>query len=320
VKSRSGTRLVDPKHGIDAVTTLYIAAGRVAAIGAAPAQWHPNRTIDAAGSSCARASSISRPACASRIRIQGHGWSRRWRLRSRAASPASRVRRHRPAARRARAGADAEAPRAVEHLRVDERRFRCGTPRSPARRARPSRSATHLQRRRSARRPDRRAPGSAARAVLSICTSPGSSSGGSVSGGHARLVTPPATAAAISDSSVALYSNPARAGGREIDEAGTTTSPAASIVRLGCHCAGAAPIAATLPRRCRACHGVDPVLRIDEAAVLISIFTVQASRRAAPREPCAPRGRRTEVSFGGSTTPPPGRQGRPAPPGGRRTK
>ena len=43
-------------------------------------------------------------------------------------------------------------------------------------------------------------------AMLDISTSPGSSSGGSVSGGHARLVTPPATAASISDSSVALYS------------------------------------------------------------------------------------------------------------------
>ena len=48
IEIRNG-RLVDPKHGIDAQTTLYIAAGKVAAVGAAPAQWHPNRTIDAAG-------------------------------------------------------------------------------------------------------------------------------------------------------------------------------------------------------------------------------------------------------------------------------
>jgi len=48
IEIRNG-RLVDPKHGIDRVTTLYIAAGKVAAVGAAPAQWHPNRTIDAAG-------------------------------------------------------------------------------------------------------------------------------------------------------------------------------------------------------------------------------------------------------------------------------
>ena len=48
IEIRNG-RLVDPKHGVDAVTTLYIAAGRVAAIGAAPHGWSANRTIDAAG-------------------------------------------------------------------------------------------------------------------------------------------------------------------------------------------------------------------------------------------------------------------------------
>ena len=42
-------RLIDPKHGIDRVTALYIAAGKIAAIGAAPAGWSANRTIDAAG-------------------------------------------------------------------------------------------------------------------------------------------------------------------------------------------------------------------------------------------------------------------------------
>lgn len=48
IEIRNG-RLVDPKHGIDAVTALYVAAGRVAAIGAAPHGWSANRTIDAAG-------------------------------------------------------------------------------------------------------------------------------------------------------------------------------------------------------------------------------------------------------------------------------
>jgi dihydroorotase len=42
-------RLIDPAHGIDKKTSLYIAAGKVAAIGSAPAGWHANRIIDAAG-------------------------------------------------------------------------------------------------------------------------------------------------------------------------------------------------------------------------------------------------------------------------------
>jgi len=42
-------RLIDPKHGVDRVATLYIAAGRVAAIGDPPAGWNANRTIDAGG-------------------------------------------------------------------------------------------------------------------------------------------------------------------------------------------------------------------------------------------------------------------------------
>ena len=42
-------RLIDPKHGVDRVTTLFIAAGKIAAIGASPAGWSANRTIDAAG-------------------------------------------------------------------------------------------------------------------------------------------------------------------------------------------------------------------------------------------------------------------------------
>jgi len=42
-------RLIDPAAGIDRVTSLYIAAGKVAAIGAAPAGWSANRVIDARG-------------------------------------------------------------------------------------------------------------------------------------------------------------------------------------------------------------------------------------------------------------------------------
>lgn len=42
-------RLIDPAHGVDRVASLYIAAGRVAAIGTAPDGWHANRIIDARG-------------------------------------------------------------------------------------------------------------------------------------------------------------------------------------------------------------------------------------------------------------------------------
>ena len=42
-------RVVDPKHGVDRVTSLYVAAGTIAAIGAAPAGWRADRTIEARG-------------------------------------------------------------------------------------------------------------------------------------------------------------------------------------------------------------------------------------------------------------------------------
>ena len=42
-------RIVDPANGVDRVATLYVAAGRVAAIGAVPEGWHPNRVLDARG-------------------------------------------------------------------------------------------------------------------------------------------------------------------------------------------------------------------------------------------------------------------------------
>jgi len=35
-------RLIDPAHGIDRMTSLFIAAGKVAAIGATPPAWHAN--------------------------------------------------------------------------------------------------------------------------------------------------------------------------------------------------------------------------------------------------------------------------------------
>ncbi len=42
-------RLIDPKHGVDRIASLYVAAGRVAAVGDAPPGWSPNRSVDATG-------------------------------------------------------------------------------------------------------------------------------------------------------------------------------------------------------------------------------------------------------------------------------
>ena len=41
--------MIDPKHGIDRTASLYIAAGKVAAVGDAPVGWHAKRVLDAAG-------------------------------------------------------------------------------------------------------------------------------------------------------------------------------------------------------------------------------------------------------------------------------
>jgi dihydroorotase len=42
-------RIIDPAQGIDRVASLYVAAGKIAAIGKAPEGWAPNRVIDAKG-------------------------------------------------------------------------------------------------------------------------------------------------------------------------------------------------------------------------------------------------------------------------------
>ena len=42
-------RVIDPRHGVDRVASLFIAGGKVAAIGAAPSGWAANRTLDAKG-------------------------------------------------------------------------------------------------------------------------------------------------------------------------------------------------------------------------------------------------------------------------------
>ena len=48
IEIRNGS-IIDPAQGIDAKGSLFIAAGRVAAIGSAPDGWHANRVIDATG-------------------------------------------------------------------------------------------------------------------------------------------------------------------------------------------------------------------------------------------------------------------------------
>src|SRR6266550_3437097 len=48
IEIRNG-HLIDPREGIDRKTSVFIAAGKVAAIGAAPSAWHANRMIDATG-------------------------------------------------------------------------------------------------------------------------------------------------------------------------------------------------------------------------------------------------------------------------------
>ena len=45
----SNGRIVDPANGIDRTGSLFIAAGRIAGVGTAPAGWTANRTIDARG-------------------------------------------------------------------------------------------------------------------------------------------------------------------------------------------------------------------------------------------------------------------------------
>jgi len=42
-------RVVDPQHGVDAKQSLYVAAGKVVALGSPPEGWHANRIIDANG-------------------------------------------------------------------------------------------------------------------------------------------------------------------------------------------------------------------------------------------------------------------------------
>ena len=42
-------RLVDPRNGIDAKNDLYLAAGKVAGVGRAPAGFKADRSIDASG-------------------------------------------------------------------------------------------------------------------------------------------------------------------------------------------------------------------------------------------------------------------------------
>ena len=90
-----------------------------------------------------------------------------------------------------------------------------------------------------------------------------------MSGGQARLVTPPAAAASISDSSVAMYSKPgSRSRAREIDQPGTDDETARIDGAVGAVTAAAprrsptilpAVMKTSLRRRCR-CFGSIAVL------------------------------------------------------------
>ena len=44
-----GGRLIDPKNGVDGKKDLYVAAGKVVAVGEPPSGWNANRVIDATG-------------------------------------------------------------------------------------------------------------------------------------------------------------------------------------------------------------------------------------------------------------------------------
>ena len=48
IEIRNG-RIVDPRHGVDRVASLWIADGRIAAVGAPPPGWRADQAIDAAG-------------------------------------------------------------------------------------------------------------------------------------------------------------------------------------------------------------------------------------------------------------------------------
>ncbi|MDQ2961594.1 MAG: dihydroorotase [Pseudomonadota bacterium] len=48
IEIRNG-RVIDPKHGIDCKASIYVGAGKVAAVGEPPADWHANRVLDATG-------------------------------------------------------------------------------------------------------------------------------------------------------------------------------------------------------------------------------------------------------------------------------
>src|ERR1700752_2966609 len=48
IEIRNG-RIVDPRHAVDRKASLFIAEGKVAALGDAPAGWRAERAIDATG-------------------------------------------------------------------------------------------------------------------------------------------------------------------------------------------------------------------------------------------------------------------------------
>ena len=116
---------------------------------------------------------------------------------------------------------------------------------------------------------------------LSISTRPGSSSTGSVSGGQTKLVTPPATAAASSLSSMPSCSWPGSR--RRTDKStspGATTQPLASMVLLGAKSAGTAPMLTMRPAAiARSATWSNPLAGLMTRPFLMRSFMIHSRRR-----------------------------------------
>jgi len=104
-------RVIDPMNKRDEVTDLFIAAGKIIAIGQSPADFHVNRTIDASGLIvCPGLIDLS-------VRLREPGYEYRATLESEMLAAAAggvtslACPRHRPAAGRTRPGRNAEVPR-----------------------------------------------------------------------------------------------------------------------------------------------------------------------------------------------------------------
>jgi hypothetical protein len=73
-------RVIDPANGVDQTADVAIAAGRIVAVGQVPADFTPNRTIDAQGPSWPLAWWTWQRACASLGRNMRACWKAKWPL------------------------------------------------------------------------------------------------------------------------------------------------------------------------------------------------------------------------------------------------